>query len=90
MYVLFPDPHHDGLSSSHSVPGHSPGVRQGARETDVASVEFSKESKRSHTDRGKTVLCLCSLKQNLFGKRRHAFTATLILHLAVFSLVKVM
>ncbi|XP_034464922.1 dachshund c isoform X3 [Hippoglossus hippoglossus] len=43
--------HHDGLSSSHSVLGHSPGVVQGSRETDVTPVEYSKESKRSHTDR---------------------------------------
>ncbi|GLD64003.1 dachshund c isoform X1, partial [Lates japonicus] len=42
---------HDGLSSSHSVLGHSPGVVQGSRETDVTPVEYSKESKRSHTDR---------------------------------------
>ncbi|XP_069394414.1 dachshund c isoform X2 [Paralichthys olivaceus] len=42
---------HDGLSSTHSVLGHSPGVVQGSRETDVTPVEYSKESKRSHTDR---------------------------------------
>lgn len=48
----FLDPLHDGLSS-HSVLGHSPVVGQGPRETDVTSVEFSKENKRSHTDRGK-------------------------------------
>ncbi|XP_028983087.1 dachshund c isoform X2 [Betta splendens] len=48
-------PAHDGLSS-HSVLGHSPAVGQGARETDVASVEFSKENKRSLSDRDNSTL----------------------------------
>ncbi|XP_068424629.1 dachshund c isoform X3 [Clinocottus analis] len=38
-------PHDDGLSSSHNVLGHVP------RETDRTSMEYSKENKRSHTDR---------------------------------------
>lgn len=48
---LFPpaDPQDNGLSSSHNVLGHSPGVVQGGRDTDV---EHSKENKRGHTDRG--------------------------------------
>lgn len=29
---------------------------QGARDTDVTSVEYSKENKRGHTDRGETLL----------------------------------
>ncbi|XP_054456102.1 dachshund c isoform X2 [Anoplopoma fimbria] len=44
-------PHDDGLSSSHNVLGHSPGVVHVARETDGTSMEYSKENKRSHTDR---------------------------------------
>lgn len=44
-------PHDDGLSSSHNVLGHSPGVVHGARETDVTSVDYSKENKRGHSDR---------------------------------------
>lgn len=55
LYVFSPDPLHDGLSSSHSVLGHSPGLVQGGRDTDVTSVEYNKENKRSHSDRGKTV-----------------------------------
>lgn len=51
LFYVFLDPLSDGLSS-HSVLGHSPAVGQGARETDVTSVEFSKDNKRSHTDRG--------------------------------------
>ncbi|XP_026165899.1 dachshund c isoform X2 [Mastacembelus armatus] len=47
-------PLHDSLSSS--VLGHSPGVAQGARETDVTPVEYSKENKRSHTDRDNSSL----------------------------------
>lgn len=55
LYVFSPDPLHDGLSSSHSVLGHSPGLVQGGRDTDGTSVEYNKENKRSHSDRGKTV-----------------------------------
>ncbi|KAL3971905.1 activated CDC42 kinase 1 [Sarotherodon galilaeus] len=44
-------PLHDGLSSSHSVLGHSPGLVQGGRDTDVTSVEYNKENKRNHSDR---------------------------------------
>ncbi|XP_069548985.1 dachshund c isoform X3 [Brachyistius frenatus] len=47
---------HDGLSSSHSVLGHSPGLVQGPRETDVTSVEYNKENKRSHSDRDNSSL----------------------------------
>ncbi|XP_038593813.1 dachshund c isoform X2 [Micropterus salmoides] len=46
----------NGLSSSHSVLGHSPVVMQGARDTDVTSVEYSKENKRGHTDRDNSSL----------------------------------
>ncbi|XP_029306442.1 dachshund c [Cottoperca gobio] len=49
-------PHDDGLSSSHNVLGHSPGVVHGARETDGTSVEYSKENKRGHTDRNNSSL----------------------------------
>lgn len=55
LYVFSPEPLHDGLSSSHSVLGHSPGLVQGGRDTDVTSVEYNKENKRNHSDRGKTV-----------------------------------
>lgn len=55
LYVFSPDPLHDGLSSSHTVLGHSPGLVQGGRDTDGTSVEYNKENKRSHSDRGKTV-----------------------------------
>ncbi|XP_068183496.1 dachshund c isoform X2 [Antennarius striatus] len=41
----------NGLSSSHSLLGHSPGVVHGALETDVASGEHCKENKRGHSDR---------------------------------------
>ncbi|KAK5613403.1 hypothetical protein CRENBAI_022320 [Crenichthys baileyi] len=44
----------NGLSSGHSVLGHSPGMVQGTREADGTSVEYNKENKRSHTDRGNT------------------------------------
>lgn len=57
FYIFFPDPLDNGLSSSHSVLGHSPGVVQGARETDVTSVEHRKENKRGHTDRGEIYCC---------------------------------
>lgn len=51
VFVLsFPDPLHDGLSSSHSGLGQSPSVAPGVRETE--SVEYSKESKRGRADRG--------------------------------------
>lgn len=42
----------NGLPLGHAVLGHSPGVGQGVRESDVTSVEHSKENKRSHCDRG--------------------------------------
>uniref|UniRef100_A0A3B4BKU3 SKI/SNO/DAC domain-containing protein n=1 Tax=Periophthalmus magnuspinnatus TaxID=409849 RepID=A0A3B4BKU3_9GOBI len=41
---------HDGLSS-HGVLGHSPNLVQGTRDTDT-SLDYSKESKRGHPDRG--------------------------------------
>ncbi|MED6234843.1 hypothetical protein ATANTOWER_004426 [Ataeniobius toweri] len=44
----------NGLSSGHSVLGHSPGMVQGTREADGTSVEYNKENKRSHTDRDNT------------------------------------
>ena len=55
FHVIFPDALHEGLSSSHShsLLGHSPGVVAGARETD-RTVDYSKENKRGHNDRGKT------------------------------------
>ncbi|XP_051284528.1 dachshund c isoform X1 [Dicentrarchus labrax] len=46
----------NGLSSSHNVLGHSPGLVQGTRESDVSSVEHSKENKRGHTDRDNSSL----------------------------------
>lgn len=49
---LSADQLHDGLSSNHSVLGHSPGLVQGPRETDGTSAEYNKENKRSHADRG--------------------------------------
>lgn len=48
---LISDPLDNGLSG-HNVLGHSPGAGQGVRESDVTSVEHSKENKRSHCDRG--------------------------------------
>ncbi|PWA25632.1 hypothetical protein CCH79_00001789 [Gambusia affinis] len=42
---------HDGLSSGHSVLGHSPGMVQAARETDGTPMDYNKENKRNHTDR---------------------------------------
>ncbi|XP_026212265.1 dachshund c isoform X2 [Anabas testudineus] len=56
-------PLHDGLSS-HSVLGHSPVVGQGPRETDVTSVEFSKENKRSHTDRDNSSLATQTTRES--------------------------
>lgn len=44
-------PHDDGMPSGHSLLGHSPSMVQGAREADVTSLEYSKESKRGHSDR---------------------------------------
>ncbi|KAM3606315.1 uncharacterized protein V6R79_014180 [Siganus canaliculatus] len=46
----------NGLSSSHSVLGHSPGVMHVGRDTDLTSVDHSKENKRSHTDRDNSSL----------------------------------
>lgn len=58
-YIILVDPLDNGLSSSHNLLGHSPGVVHGARETDVASVEHCKENKRGHSDRGKTHSYVC-------------------------------
>ncbi|XP_022619344.1 dachshund homolog 1-like isoform X4 [Seriola dumerili] len=57
-------PLHDGLSSSHSVLGHSPGMVQGSREADVTPVEYSKESKRSHTDRDNSSLATQTTRES--------------------------
>ncbi|XP_060895965.1 dachshund c isoform X1 [Labrus mixtus] len=51
-----PHAHDDRLSSGHSLLGHSPGVVLGARETEVTSLEYSKENKRGHTDRDNSSL----------------------------------
>ncbi|XP_071767777.2 dachshund c isoform X1 [Centroberyx gerrardi] len=56
-------PLHDGLSSSHNVLGHSPSVVQGARETDVASLEYSKDNKRSHADRDNSSLATQTVRE---------------------------
>ncbi|KAK2824443.1 hypothetical protein Q5P01_021618 [Channa striata] len=57
-------PLHGGLPSSHSVLGHSPGVGQGVRETDGTSVEFSKENKRSHSDRNNSSLATQTTRES--------------------------
>ncbi|XP_039857227.1 dachshund c isoform X2 [Simochromis diagramma] len=57
-------PLHDGLSSSHSVLGHSPGLVQGGRDTDVTSVEYNKENKRSHSDRDNTSLAAQTTRES--------------------------
>ncbi|XP_022073849.1 dachshund c isoform X2 [Acanthochromis polyacanthus] len=57
-------PLHDGLSSSHSVLGHSPALVQGARETDVALVEYNKENKRSHADRDNNSLATQTTRES--------------------------
>ncbi|XP_037639104.1 dachshund c isoform X2 [Sebastes umbrosus] len=57
-------PHDDGLSSSHNVLGHSPGVVHGARETDGTSVEYSKENKRGHTDRDTSSLATQTTRES--------------------------
>lgn len=64
--ISSPDPAHDGLSSGHSVLGHSNAVVQGSRETDVTPGEYSKESRRSHADRGRTWVSIgsCAVKKN--------------------------
>uniref|UniRef100_UPI0009B350BC dachshund c n=1 Tax=Monopterus albus TaxID=43700 RepID=UPI0009B350BC len=56
------NPLHENLSSS--VLGHSPGVVQGGRETDVTSVEYSKESKRSHSDRDSSSLATQTTRES--------------------------
>ncbi|XP_074532245.1 dachshund c isoform X3 [Halichoeres trimaculatus] len=38
-------------TTRHNLLGHSPGVVPTARETDVTSLDYSKENKRGHTDR---------------------------------------
>ncbi|TNN70612.1 Dachshund 1 [Liparis tanakae] len=57
-------PHDDGLSSSHNVLGHSPGLLHVARETDVTSMEYSKENKRSHTDRDNSSLAAQTTRES--------------------------
>ncbi|XP_061600687.1 dachshund c isoform X2 [Cololabis saira] len=57
-------PLHDGLSSGHSMLGHSPGMLQGPRETDVASVEYNKENKRSHSDRDNSYLAAQTTRES--------------------------
>ncbi|XP_005474321.1 dachshund c isoform X1 [Oreochromis niloticus] len=57
-------PLHDGLSSSHSVLGHSPGLVQGGRDTDVTSVEYNKENKRNHSDRDNTSLAAQTTRES--------------------------
>ncbi|XP_023146890.1 dachshund c isoform X3 [Amphiprion ocellaris] len=57
-------PLRDGLSSSHSVLGHSPALVQGARETDVALVEYNKENKRSHADRDNNSLATQTTRES--------------------------
>ncbi|KAM6916123.1 dachshund c isoform 2-T2 [Xenentodon cancila] len=57
-------PLHDGLSSGHSMLGHSPGMVQGPRETDVASVEYNKENKRSHSDRDNSYLAAQTTRES--------------------------
>ncbi|XP_059179836.1 dachshund c isoform X3 [Centropristis striata] len=56
--------HDDGLSSSHNVLGHSPGVVHGARETDVTSMEYGKENKRGHTDRDNSSLATQTTRES--------------------------
>jgi len=69
--IFSPDSLHDGLSSSHSVLGHSPGIVQGPRETDVTSVEYNKENKRSHTDRGEYYWYMMQLCKDLKKKKKN-------------------
>ncbi|CAG6016816.1 unnamed protein product [Menidia menidia] len=56
--------HIDGLSSSHSVLGHSPGRVQGAREANVTSLEYNKENKRNHTDRDNSSLAAQTTRES--------------------------
>ncbi|KAM3862552.1 dachshund c [Diretmus argenteus] len=63
-------PLHDGLSSSHNVLGHSPGVAQGARGTEVASLEYSKDNKRTHVDRDNSSLVTQTVRE---GCDRHIY-----------------
>ncbi|XP_029962734.1 dachshund c isoform X2 [Salarias fasciatus] len=60
---------HDGLPPS--VLGHSPGLMAGAREGDVASVEFNKENKRSHADRDNSSLAAQTTRE---GCDRQAYS----------------
>ncbi|XP_041865958.1 dachshund c isoform X2 [Melanotaenia boesemani] len=53
---------HDGLSSSHNLLGHSPGIMP--RETDVTSVEYNKENKRRHTDRDNSSLAAQTTRES--------------------------
>ncbi|KAL6102022.1 uncharacterized protein ACO6RY_17149 [Pungitius sinensis] len=57
-------PQDDGLSSSHNVLAHSPGVVHVSRETDGTSVEYSKENKRSHADRDNSSLAAHTTRQS--------------------------
>ncbi|XP_035462564.1 dachshund c isoform X1 [Scophthalmus maximus] len=57
-------PAHDGLSSGHSVLGHSNAVVQGSRETDVTPGEYSKESRRSHADRDNSSLATQTTRES--------------------------
>ncbi|XP_029925878.1 dachshund c isoform X2 [Myripristis murdjan] len=57
-------PHHDGLSSSHSVLGHSPSVVQGSREADMtSSLEYSKDNKRTNADRDNSSLATQTIRE---------------------------
>uniref|UniRef100_A0A3B5Q3E2 Dachshund c n=1 Tax=Xiphophorus maculatus TaxID=8083 RepID=A0A3B5Q3E2_XIPMA len=55
---------HDGLSSGHSVLGHSPGMVQGARETDGTPMDYNKENKRNHTDRDNSSLAAQTTRES--------------------------
>lgn len=61
---LISDSLDNGLSG-HNVLGHSPGAGQGVRESDVTSVEHSKENKRSHCDRGLYCVAKCHRRVKL-------------------------
>ncbi|XP_036071416.1 dachshund homolog 1 [Oryzias melastigma] len=55
---------HDVLSSSHSMLGHPPGLMQAPKETDVTSVEYNKENKRSHSDRDNSYLAAQTTRES--------------------------
>ncbi|XP_056147692.1 dachshund c isoform X2 [Lampris incognitus] len=57
-------PLHEGLSSGHGVLGHSPGMVQGARETDVAALEYSKDTKRTPADRDTSSLAAQTVRES--------------------------